>query len=169
MFAKSCELTDAIIDYHNPTGYIPTELLSAYGAFTLLGGREVNESGCVPLEKISGTLPASIGTLALGGTALASLSAGAAVTAPLAAGALAGLVGLLMPSNLADGSLYTEEQLRSLEQARTRVRLHVETQADGTLKRNNGLKSSNHIFDMPWICRSMTIRYLLIIRTLDGV
>ncbi|WP_434696190.1 S-type pyocin domain-containing protein [Pseudomonas sp. Z1-14] len=134
VFAKSCELPDAIIDYHNPTGYIPTELLSAYGAFTLLGGREVNESGCVPLEKISGTLPASIGTLALGGTALASLSAGAAVTAPLAAGALAGLVGLLMPSNLADGSLYTEEQLRSLEQARTRVRLHVETQADGTLK-----------------------------------
>lgn len=134
VFAKSCDLPDTIIDYQNPTGYIPTEMLSAYGAFTLLGGREVNESGCVPLKKISGTLPASIGTFALGGTALASLSAGAAVTAPVAAGALAGLVGLLMPSNLADGSLYTEEQLRSLEQARTRVRLHVETQADGSLK-----------------------------------
>ncbi len=37
-------------------------------------------------------------------------------------------------AGLGDGSLYTEEQLRSLEQARTRVRLHVETQADGTLK-----------------------------------
>jgi hypothetical protein len=79
VFAKSCDLPDAIIDYHNPTGYIPTEMLSAYGAFTLLGGREVNESGCVPLKKISGTLPASIGTFALGGTALASLSAGAAL------------------------------------------------------------------------------------------
>lgn len=39
-----------------------------------------------------------------------------------------------MPTSLGDGSLYTEEQLRSMEQARTRVRLHVETQADGTLK-----------------------------------
>ncbi|WP_445571020.1 colicin E3/pyocin S6 family cytotoxin [Pseudomonas sp. E102] len=134
VFAKSCELPDAIIDYHNPTGYIPTELLSAYGAFKLLGGREVDASGCVPLKTISGALPASFGTLALGGTALASLGAGATVTAPVAAGALVGLVGLLMPSNLGDGSLYTEEQLRSLEKARSRVRLHVETQADGTLK-----------------------------------
>ncbi|MBC3375636.1 S-type pyocin domain-containing protein [Pseudomonas sp. SWRI92] len=134
VFAKSCELPVAIIDYQNPTGYIPTEMLSAYGAFTLLGGREVDESGCVPLKTISGAFPASIGTLALGGTALASLGAGAAVTAPVAAGALVGLVGLLMPSNLADGSLYTEEQLRSLEQARTRVRLHVEPQVDGTVK-----------------------------------
>ncbi|KHK63366.1 colicin E3/pyocin S6 family cytotoxin [Pseudomonas frederiksbergensis] len=133
VFAKSCELPDAIIDYHYPTGYIPTELLSAYGAFTLLGGREVDASGCVPLKTISGALPASVGTLALGGTALASLGAGA-VTSPVAAGVLVGLVGLLMPSNLGDGSLYTEEQLRSLEKARSRVRLHVETQADGTLK-----------------------------------
>lgn len=133
VFAKSCELPDAIIDYHNPTGYIPTEMLSAYGAFTLLGGREVDASGCVPLKTISGALPASVGTLALGGTALASLGAGA-LTAPVVAGALVGLVGLLMPSNLGDGSLYTEEQLRSLEKARSRVRLHVETQADGTLK-----------------------------------
>lgn len=63
VFAKSCELPDAIIDYHYPTGYIPTELLSAYGAFTLLGGREVDASGCVPLKTISGALPASVGTL----------------------------------------------------------------------------------------------------------
>lgn len=56
------------------------------------------------------------------------------VTAPVAAGVLIGLVGLLMPTSLGDGSLYTEEQLRSMEHARTRVRLHVETQADGTLK-----------------------------------
>lgn len=58
VFARSCELPDAIIDYHNPTGYIPTEMLSAYGAFTLLGGREVDASGCVPLKTISGALPA---------------------------------------------------------------------------------------------------------------
>jgi hypothetical protein len=50
------------------------------------------------------------------------------------AGTLAGIVALLWPSNLGDSSLYTEDQLQSLEKARTRVRLHVEEQDDGTLK-----------------------------------
>lgn len=138
VFAKSCKLPDSIIDYHNPSGYIPTEALREYGQFTLLGGRQADESGRIQLKSISGSLPASFGTFALGRTMPVSLGAAAgaagAVSAPVAAGVLIGLVGLLMPSNLGDGSLYTEEQLRSLEQARTRVRLHVETQADGTLK-----------------------------------
>lgn len=138
VFAKSCKLPDSVIDYHNPAGYIPTEALRDYGQFTLLGGRQADESGCIQLKSISGSLPASFGTFALGRTPPVSLgmAAGAAgaVTAPVAAGVLIGLVGLLMPTNLGDGSLYTEEQLRSLEQARTRVRLHIETQTDGTLK-----------------------------------
>ncbi|SDB26520.1 S-type Pyocin [Pseudomonas sp. NFACC23-1] len=139
VFAKSCKLPPSVIDYQNPAGYIPTELLKEYGAMTLLGGRQVDESGLLPLKKISGALPASFGTLALGGAAVTSLGSGAAaaagaITAPVAAGVLVGLVGLLAPTNLGDGSLYTEEQLRSLEQARTRVRLHIETQTDGTLK-----------------------------------
>lgn len=41
---------------------------------------------------------------------------------------------LLWPSSLGDSSLYTEEQLKSLDEGRTRVRLHLEQQADGTLK-----------------------------------
>ncbi|EPJ85345.1 colicin E3/pyocin S6 family cytotoxin [Pseudomonas sp. CFII68] len=138
VFAKSCKLPDSVIDYHNPTGYIPTEALREYGQFTLLGGRQADESGRIQLKSISGSLPASFGTFALGRTMPVSLGAAAgaagAISAPVAAGVLIGLVGLLMPSNLGDGSLYTEEQLRSLEQARTRVRLHVEIQADGTLK-----------------------------------
>lgn len=138
VFAKSCKLPDSVIDYHNPTGYIPTEALGDYGQFTLLGGRQADESGRIQLKSISGSLPASFGTFALGRTPPVSLgmAAGAAgaVTAPVAAGVLIGLLGLLMPTNLGDGSLYTEEQLRSLEQARTRVRLHIETQTDGTLK-----------------------------------
>ncbi|WP_423815323.1 S-type pyocin domain-containing protein [Pseudomonas koreensis] len=44
------------------------------------------------------------------------------------------MVALLWPSNLGDSSLYTEEQLKSLDEGRTRVRLHLEQQADGTLK-----------------------------------
>ncbi|MGR4975450.1 colicin E3/pyocin S6 family cytotoxin [Pseudomonas sp. LARHCG127] len=138
VFAKSCKLPDSVIDYHNPSGYIPTEALREYGQFTLLGGRQADESGRIQLKNISGSLPASFGSFALGRAMPVSLgvAAGAAgaVTAPVAAGVLIGLVGLLMPTSLGDGSLYTEEQLRSLEQARTRVRLHVETQADGTLK-----------------------------------
>jgi hypothetical protein len=139
VFAKSCKLPDSVIDYRNPAGYIPTELLKEYGAITLLGGRQIDEAGHLPLKKISGALPASFGSFALGGAAVSSIGSGVgaaagAITAPVAAGALIGLVGLLAPTNLADGSLYSEEQLRSMEQARIRVRLHVETQADGTLK-----------------------------------
>ncbi|MGQ3322540.1 colicin E3/pyocin S6 family cytotoxin [Pseudomonas brassicacearum subsp. neoaurantiaca] len=134
VFAKSCNLAVSVIDYHNPSGYIPTEALREYGQFTLLGGRQADESGRIQLKSISGSLPTSFGTFALGRTMPVSLGAAAAVSAPVAAGVLIGLVGLLMPTNLGDGSLYTEEQLRSLEQARTRVRLHVETQVDGTLK-----------------------------------
>ncbi|MQT72596.1 toxin, partial [Pseudomonas sp. FSL R10-0071] len=55
-----------------------------------------------------------------GGTMIASL--------------LAGLVAFFWPSDLADSALYTEDQLRSLKQARTRMRLYVEQQADGALK-----------------------------------
>lgn len=56
------------------------------------------------------------------------------VTAGVAAGTLAGVVAMLWPSSLGDSSLYTDEQLKSLKEGRTRVRLHVEQQADGTLK-----------------------------------
>ena len=41
---------------------------------------------------------------------------------------------MLWPSDIADGALYTEDQLRSLTKARTRLRLHIEPQADGSLK-----------------------------------
>ncbi|MFY0728943.1 S-type pyocin domain-containing protein [Pseudomonas sp. NFX15] len=44
------------------------------------------------------------------------------------------MVALLAPSNLGDSALYTEDQLRELKHARTRVRLRVEEQQDGTLK-----------------------------------
>lgn len=112
------------------------------------------------LKKVSGAIPATLGTLLLGGAAATAAgvscgglcTAGAAVaggsaatgasagaaggvlTTGVAAGALAGFVALLWPSSLGDSSLYTEEQLQSLKKGRTRVRIHVEQQADGTLK-----------------------------------
>jgi hypothetical protein len=139
VFAKSCNLPDGVINHDSPAGFVPVEKLTDYGKFSLLGGRERDAAGNIPLKKISGSaLPAALGTLLLGGVGTAGTGTGAAgagvVSAGVAAGALAGMVALLWPSNLGDSSLYTEEQLHSLEKGRTRVRLHVEQQADGTLK-----------------------------------
>ncbi|MBW4964624.1 S-type pyocin domain-containing protein, partial [Sulfitobacter sp. CW3] len=52
----------------------------------------------------------------------------------VAGGLLAGLVALAWPSELGDSALYSEEQLRSLQRARSQMRLHVEQRGDGTLK-----------------------------------
>lgn len=69
VFTKSCNLPDNIIDYHDPTGYVPLDRLEDYGECALLGGRETDESGVLPLRKISGSaLPAGLGALALAGT-----------------------------------------------------------------------------------------------------
>jgi len=132
VFAKSCKLPDAIIDYANPSGMVPTDSLKDYGELILLGARESDETGGVALKKIGATaIPAGFGSFALAGAAFEALPAIAAGTATAT---LAGLVALLMPSSLGDSALYSDEQLRSLKQARTRVRLRVEQQADGSLK-----------------------------------
>ncbi|HHS7812709.1 S-type pyocin domain-containing protein [Pseudomonas putida] len=146
VFAKSCKLPDAIIDYSNPSGMVPTDSLKDYGDLVLLGGREADDSGGVPLKKISGTaIPAGLGTFALAGEAFKALPAiaSAAVVTPLV-----GLVALLMPSNLGDSALYTEDQLLALRQARTRVRLHVEQQADGSLKGYGFYTGKNRDWEM---------------------
>ncbi|MEQ6721402.1 S-type pyocin domain-containing protein [Pseudomonas aeruginosa] len=41
---------------------------------------------------------------------------------------------MLWPSSLGDSALYSEEELRTIERGRTRVRLRIEEQPDGTLK-----------------------------------
>ncbi len=146
VFAKSCKLPDAIIDYSNPSGMVPTDSLKDYGDLILLGGREADDSGGVALKKISGTaIPAGLGTFALAGKAFKALPAIAstAVVTPLV-----GLVALLMPSNLGDSALYTEDQLLALKQARTRVRLRVEQQADGSLKGYGFYTGKNRDWEM---------------------
>ena len=146
VFAKSCKLPDAIIDYSNPSGMVPTDSLKDYGDLVLLGGREADDSSGVPLKKISGTaIPAGLGTFALAGEAFKALPAiaSAAVVTPLV-----GLVALLMPSNLGDSALYTEDQLLALKQARIRVRLHVEQQADGSLKGYGFYTGKNRDWEM---------------------
>jgi hypothetical protein len=140
VFTKSCNLPDGVINHESPAGFIPVERLADFGAFTLLGGRELDAAGNITLKRIGGAkLPSAIGTLLLGGsasigTSTSAISSLGAVTGGVAAGALAGMVALLWPSNLGDSSLYTEEQLRSLKEGRTRIRLQVEQQPDGSLK-----------------------------------
>jgi hypothetical protein len=132
VFAKSCNLPDAIIDYSSPSGMVPTDSLKDYGDLILLGSREADESGAVHLKKIGATaIPTGFGSFALAGSAFKALPA--IVSSPVIT-PLVGLVALFMPSSLGDSALYTEEQLRGLQQARTRVRLRVEQQADGSLK-----------------------------------
>ena len=146
VFAKSCKLPDAIIDYANPSSVVPTDSLKDYGELVLLGAREADESGVVLLKKISGTaIPTGFGSFALTGSAFAALPAVAASTA---AATLAGLVALVIPSSLGDSSLYTEDQLRALKQARTRVRLRVEQQADGSLKGYGFYTGKNRDWEM---------------------
>jgi hypothetical protein len=145
VFTKSCTLPEGTINYIDPSRAIPTDPISQYGEFALLGGRETDAQGNIPLKKISGSLPASLGTLLLGGAAATAggVSCGGLCTAGalaskatlgVVAGELAGVVALLWPSSLGDSSLYTEEQLQSLKEGRTRVRLTVEQQIDGSLK-----------------------------------
>jgi hypothetical protein len=146
VFAKSCKLPDAIIDYSSPSGMVPTDSLKDYGELILLGAREADENGAVPLKKIGATaIPAGFGSLALAGSVFEALPAAvsSAAVAPLV-----GLVALFMPSSLGDSALYTDEQLRGLEQARTRVRLRVEQQADGSLKGYGFYTGKNRDWEM---------------------
>ena len=141
-FAKPCQLPDGIIRYNNPTGYVPLELIKDYGHFSLLGGREVDSRDAVALRKISGSaLPAGLGQLALRSAVVESA---AAAVGSVAGGLLAGLVALAWPSELGDSALYSEEQLRSRQRARSQMRLHVEQREDGTLK-GYGFYTGNHV------------------------
>ena len=146
VFAKSCKLPDAIIDYSNPSGMVPTDSLKDYGELILLGAREADASGGIPLKKISAnTIPVGFGSLALAGSAFEALPA---LASSAAAASLVGLVALLIPSSLGDSALYTDEQLSTLKQARTRVRLRVEQQADGSLKGYGFYTGNNRDWEM---------------------
>ncbi|MDI2144024.1 MULTISPECIES: S-type pyocin domain-containing protein [unclassified Pseudomonas] len=146
-FAKSCKLPDAIIDYAIPSGMVPTDSLKDYGEVAWLGAREVDDAGLLNLETISGsTVSLEIGRLALRAPALALPT----ITALGAGGValLSGLVAALWTPTLGDSALYTEDQLRVLKQARTRVRLHVEQQADGSLKGYGFYTGKNRDWEM---------------------
>jgi len=150
VFAKSCKLPDAIIDYSNPSGMVPTDSLKDYGELILLGGREVDDAGLVNLQTISGsTVALGVGQLALRTPTLALPVLGAAaVIGATGTALLGGLVAMVWTPTLGDSALYTEDRLRDLKQARTRVRLQVEQQADGSLKGYGFYTGKNRDWEM---------------------
>ena len=126
---------------------VPTDSLKDYGEVAWLGAREVDDAGLLNLETISGsTVSLGIGRLALHAPALAVPAAalGTAGAAVLAA-SWSRCSGR---SSLGDSALYTEDQLRALKQARTRVRLRVEQQADGSLKGYGFYTGKNRDWEM---------------------
>ncbi|SEU18112.1 MULTISPECIES: S-type pyocin domain-containing protein [unclassified Pseudomonas] len=141
VFMKPCQLPDGITHYFDQAGYVPLELIKEYGHLSLLGGREVDSRGAVALRKIGGsTLPAGLGQLALRSAVWESA---ATAVGSVAGGLLTGLVALAWPSELGDSALYSEEQLRSMQRARSQMRLHIEQREDGTLK-GYGFYTGNH-------------------------
>ncbi|MBD8272614.1 S-type pyocin domain-containing protein [Pseudomonas fluorescens] len=141
VFIKPCQLPDGFTRYVDPTGYVPLELVREYAQFSLLGGREVDGRGAVALRKIGGsTLPIGLGQLALRSAVWESA---ATAVGSVAGGLLAGLVALAWPSELGDSALYSEEQLRPMDRARSQMRLHIEQREDGTLK-GYGFYTGNH-------------------------
>jgi hypothetical protein len=146
VFAKSCALPNGIIDYSNPNGFVPPDLIKQYGDLMWLGARSPDASGTLPLKQIgSSAIPAAIGRLALGGSAVSTAGvAGGTVGAAL----LTGIVALLWPSSLGDSALYSEDQLRNLRQARSRMRLSIEQQANGSLKGYGFYTGQNRDWEM---------------------
>lgn len=172
VFAKSCNLPDAIIDYHDPTGYVPLDRLRDYAEYALLGGIEADSSGRLRLSMIGGSpLPTGFGGLSLGGIATAgsvnTLATASAST--MGAAFLAGLVALVWPSNLGDSALYSEDQLRAMTRARTRVRLHIEQRDDGTLKGYAFYTGKNHDWEMVNVVQFQIRRAQYVADLGDGV
>ena len=147
VFAKSCKLPDAVINYSNPSGMVPTDSLQDYGEIAWLGAREVDDGGLLNLQTVSGsTLSLGIGRLALRAPNVAAPVLGAISAA--GSTALAAMVAVLWTPTLGDSALYSEDQLRALKQARTRVRLHIEQQADGSLKGYGFYTGGNRDWEM---------------------
>ncbi|MDN3221359.1 hypothetical protein [Pseudomonas nunensis] len=148
VFAKSCNLPDAINDYSSLA--IPTDSVNNYGDLVVLAGRDADGNGWVPLKRVSGVFGPNMGSLSLGGPSIVTATraaaaagiraakvAGSAIkeaSSGVVASSMVGILSILTPTNEGDSAPYTEEQLQSLKQARSRVRLRVDEQADESLE-----------------------------------
>lgn len=114
---------------------ISGDVPAGFGALALRGLAPLDAGeSCGGLCEIAsaGGAVASGGRVAVG--AGGRVVSGGIVTGGVIGGTLIGVVAMLWPSSMGDSAHYTEEQLRSMRQARTRVRIRVEERANGTLK-----------------------------------
>lgn len=119
VFAKSSGLPNGMINHSSPSGFIPVELLTQYGAFAVLGSGSTSAS----LAWIGGASSATALTGRLGGTLTAEP-------------ANLDILALVLVSDLTatDCALYTLDQYTTLTTAKTRVRLQVERLAGDSVR-----------------------------------
>lgn len=131
VFAKSCNLPDGVINHNNPGGFVPLEQLKDYGDWAVLGTGTVIRAGGTPLQLIGSSTAATTIASRLGGALSLGLIEGGAM---MAAGAVLGTIGMLLPNTTsADSALYTKEQYHALTLGRTRVRVHVQQLSADTI------------------------------------
>lgn len=119
VFAKSRDLPDGLINYSNPNGFVPVELLTQYGDFAVLGSGSAN----MPLAWMGGSGSA---------TAFSRCLEGSLAMAPAGLDVLA--IVLIPDTTPPDRALCTLDQYATLTNAKTRVRLNVERLADNCVR-----------------------------------
>jgi hypothetical protein len=122
VFAKSCSLSDGLINHSNPGGFVPVESLKQYGTFAVLGTGSAMVAGGTSLQWIGGSGSASALVSRLGGTLA------------LAGSTAVGFAALLMPDTTsAHSAFYSSEQYARLSTGNTRVRVNVKHLPDGSV------------------------------------
>lgn len=120
VFAKSCTLPDGIINFSNPSGFVPVEQLSQYGSYAALS---TSSAVAGALDWIGGSLSAAQLAKRIGGSFSAMTPPNVKV-----------LIGMLLPNTTsADSAFYTSEQYAQLTQGNTRVRVNVKHLPDGSV------------------------------------
>ena len=133
VFAKSCNLPDGVINYSNPSGFVPVERLAHYGLWAVLGTGAAVTSHGTQLQLLGGSASGSAIAQRLGGTLALTLLKEASI----AIGSRVALrtVALLIPNTSLspDSAFYTNEQYATLSAGRTRVRVNSKRLPDGSV------------------------------------
>lgn len=117
-FAKSILVAKGQVCY--PDGSTPFEGLGNYGTYAVLSTREAITSAGTPLQLIGGSTTALTLAVRAGGSLSLGLS-GAAVSAGVVAGGIAGTVAMLWPNAFAsDAAFYSTEEFANLAVAQHR-------------------------------------------------
>lgn len=122
-FAKSTSVAKGQVCH--PNGIAPFEGLDKYGTYAVLSTREAITSAGTPLQLIGGSATALTLGARVGGSVSLGLT-GAALSAGVVAGGVAGTVAMLWPNHFAsDTAFYSTEEFANLTMANIGVRVNV--------------------------------------------